>query len=353
MIQKTNSAPRAPVDSIRDVEHLEDLLSEPSEGVIQTLSRLKGDVIVLGVGGKMGPSLSRMVKRASDEAGTQRRVIGVSRFSAAGLAPRLNAWGIETINCDLLNPEQLDALPAAPNVVYMAGMKFGTTAQQSKTWAMNTFLPGMVSQKYKDSKIVAFSTGNVYPMVPIHSGGSVETDEPRPLGEYGQSCLGRERIFEHFSRTQGTPVSMIRLNYAVEMRYGVLADMAQRVMSGETIDLAMGNLNAVWQADANAVSIQSFDHASSPPFILNVSGPEILSVRSICEQFGKLLEKQPSFSGAEAPNAYLNNSQLCTRLFGYPRVSPQQVIAWTAEWLQRGGDTLGKPTHFETRDGKY
>ena len=341
------------VPHVRDLEHLEDLLSEASDGVVDAVRRLEGDVIVLGVGGKMGPSLARMLRRAADEAGVKKRVIGVSRFSSPALPRQLEGWGIETIACDLLDPDQLIRLPDVPNVVYMAGMKFGTTGQQARTWAMNAVLPAMVCRKFRSAKIVAFSTGNVYPMVPVTSGGATEDQEPRPVGEYAQSCLGRERVFEHYSRTDGTPVALIRLNYAVEMRYGVLVDLASRVLAGETIDLAMGNFNCVWQGDANAMSIRAFDHVGSPPAVINVTGPETLGVRGVCEQLGRLLGREPSFTGTESPTAYLNNAALAVRLFGYPRVPVQQVIEWTADWVRRGGASLGKPTHFETRDGKF
>ena len=341
------------LDRIRDQEHLEDLLSEPTDGVVETVRRLEGDVIVLGVGGKMGPSLSRMLKRAADEAGVRKRVIGVSRFSSPDLAKQLQSWGVETTAADLLDPDQVEKLPRVPNVVYMAGMKFGTTSQSARTWAMNAVLPAYVCRKFRGAKIVAFSTGNVYPLAPIAGGGAVETDEPQPMGEYAQSCLGRERVFEHFSRTDGTPVALIRLNYAVEMRYGVLMDLARRVLASETIDLAMGNFNCIWQADANAMSIQAFDHVSSPPRVLNVTGPETLSVRRSCERLAEWMGMQVAFSGAEAPTALLSNAQLATRLFGYPRATIGQLIDWTADWVKRGGQSLGKPTHFEARDGKF
>ena len=350
MLQRTH--PNT-VDRVRDPDHLEDLLSEPTDGVVETVSRLEGDFIVLGVGGKMGPSLARMLRRAADAAGVKKRVLGVSRFSSQGLPRQLESWGIETVAADLLDPEQVARLPDVPNVVYMAGMKFGTTGQQARTWAMNAVLPADVCRRFRGARIVAFSTGNVYPMVPVTSGGATEQDEPRPVGEYAQSCLGRERVFEHFSRTDGTPVALIRLNYAVEMRYGVLVDLAQRVLAGETIDLSMGNFNCVWQADANAASIQAFNHAASPPFVLNVTGPETLGVRAVCEELGRLMNEQVRLTGSESPTAYLSNASLCNCLFGYPRVPVRQVIQWTAEWVKRGGASLGKPTHFETRDGKF
>jgi nucleoside-diphosphate-sugar epimerase len=344
---------------IKDVAHLEDLLSEPTPYVIDTLKRSKGDFIILGVGGKMGPTLAKMIKRgltAGGGAGSKAKVIGVSRFSGdAGKAmvQNLHASGIETIPCDLLNTDDLNKLPDCPNVVYMAAMKFGSTNQEPFTWAMNTFLPGLVAQKYKNSRIVAFSTGNIYGLSPVTHGGSVETDPPNPLGDYAMSCLGRERMFDHFSRVNKTPTALIRLNYATELRYGVLVDLCRQVWEEKPINVSMGNVNVIWQADANAMTIGAFDHASTPPFILNVSGPETLSMRKVCEEFGRLLDKKVSFTGEEAGNALLNNGQLGHRLFGYPRVSVQQLIRWTAEWVKTGGASLGKPTHFEARDGKF
>jgi nucleoside-diphosphate-sugar epimerase len=340
-------------DRIESAEVLDDLLAAPTAGVVEAMRRMEGDVVVLGVAGKMGKSLASMVKRASDTAGVKRKVIGVARFSTAGDQHWLNANGIATIRADLLDQAALDRLPDAPNVIYMAGMKFGSTGQEALTWAMNAYLPGMVCNKYRNSRIVAFSTGNIYGLTPVARGGPIETDEPNPDGDYAMSCLGRERIFEHFSRALKIPVSIIRLNYAVEMRYGVLADLGRRVWAGEEIDLSMGNVNVIWQTDANAMSIQALEHAATPPFVLNVAGPETLSVRRICEQFGVLMNKPPRFVGVESPTALLNNGQLGHRLFGYPQVGVEQVIQWTADWIARGGGSLGKPTHFEARDGKF
>jgi hypothetical protein len=340
-------------DRIRDVDHLEELLSEPTPGVIATMRRLSGDILVLGIGGKMGPSLARMAKRASELAGVNRRVIGVSRFSSPELPAQLQRWGVETIAGDLLDRTSLAALPDVPNIVYMAGMKFGSTGQEARTWAMNTYLPGMVCERFPESRIVAFSTGNVYGLTPVASGGSVEGDVPAPLGDYAMSCLGRERILEHFSRQLQLPISLIRLNYAVEMRYGVLVDLARKVFAGETIDLSMGHLNCIWQADANAQALGTFDHLASPPLVLNVTGPEVLSVRAVCEELGGLLDKTPRFVGTEASNALLANASQATRLFGPLRVSVSQMLKWIADWVSRGGASLGKPTHFEARDGKF
>ncbi len=344
--------PHAP-PVVESVEQLEDLLSEPTEAVIDTLSRLDGDLILLGVAGKMGPTLARMARRAFDAAGLRRRVIGVARFSGAGVEQGLRSHGIETIRCDLLDPAQLDRLPDVPNVVSMAGMKFGATGQEALTWAMNAYLPGMICGKYRRSKIVAFSTGNVYGLTPVSLGGPAEDAAPNPQGEYALSCLGRERMYEHFSRALGIPTATLRLNYAVELRYGVLVDVAQRVLAGEPIDLTMGHFNALWQADANAMALCAFGHVASPPRVLNLAGPELLSVRRVAEEFGRLLGRDMRFTGGEAADALLSNGQLGHRLFGYPQVPAQQMTHWIAAWLQRGGPRLGKPTHFEVRDGKF
>jgi hypothetical protein len=338
---------------IRDEEQLDELLSEPSSGAVAALGRLPGDVVILGVGGKMGPTLARMARRASDAAGNRRRVIGVARFSNPHLESDLRRYGIETVRCDLLDPDQLARLPKAPNVVFMTGQKFGTSTAASLTWALNVYLPGMVCQKYRDSKIVAFSTGNVYGLTPVALGGSVEDDPPRPVGDYSQSALGRERIFEHFSRTLGIPLVLLRLNYATEMRYGVLVDLARKVFGGEPVPLAMGHLNAIWQGDANAQALAAFDQLSSPPAVVNIAGPELLSVRRIAEEFGRLFARPVTFAGSEAPDGFLSNAQRSHHLFGYPRVPVARMIEWIADWVRRGGADLGKPTHFEVRDGTF
>jgi nucleoside-diphosphate-sugar epimerase len=338
---------------IDSVEKLEDLLSEPSEAAVRAIGRLDGDIIVLGVGGKMGPTLARMARRASERAGVARHVIGVSRFSDAVELTKLERCGIETVRCDLLDRSQLDTLPDVPNVVYMAGMKFGSSGAEAMTWAMNACLPGAVCEKFRHSRIVAFSTGNVYGLVPVGGEGSVETDALNPVGEYAMSCVGRERLFEHFSRTLQLPVSIIRLNYACELRYGVLVDLGRRVYRGETIDLSMGYMNVIWQADANAMALASFDRASSPPFVLNVTGRERLSVREVCEAFASRFGKHVQFSGSESQDALLSNAQVAHRLYGPARVGVEQMIDWIAHWIEIGGRSLDKPTHFEVRDGKF
>jgi nucleoside-diphosphate-sugar epimerase len=340
-------------DTIQNLEQLEDLLSEPTSEVVQTLRRLEGDLIVLGVAGKMGPSLARMARRASDLAGTRRRIIGVARFSSAGLEAELQRYGIETIRCDLLDEEAVQRLPDAPNVLYLAGMKFGATGQEALTWAMNTHLPALACRKFAHSRIVAFSTGNVYGFVPASSGGARETDPPAPVGEYGMSCLGRERIFEYFSRTLGTPGALIRLNYACDLRYGVLVDIAQKVLAGTPVDLGASWFNTLWQGDANAMTLRCFDHVASPPLVLNLTGSECLNVREACEKLGQLLGRKPVFTGTEATTALLGNAGRAFGLFGRPRVSADQLLAWVAGWVQQGGPTLNKPTHFETRNGRF
>ena len=263
---------------ITDKEHLDDLLSLPSERAIEAMSRVQGDIIVLGAAGKMGPSLTRMIQRADDANGTKRRLIAVSRFSSQASRAEFEAHNIETIKCDLMDQAQLASLPEAPNLVYMAGMKFGSTGNEALTWAMNTYLPGMVCSKYRNSKIVAFSTGNVYPLTPLRGGGAKETDPTAPVGDYAMSCLGRERIFEHYSRQWAMPISILRLNYAIAIRYGVLVDVAKKVWNGEAVCVEMGAANVIWQGDANAMALQSFDHAASPPFVVNIAGSEQISI---------------------------------------------------------------------------
>lgn len=341
------------IDCIADTEQLEDMLSEPTEAAVAALARLDGDLIVLGVAGKMGPTLARMARIASERAGVRRRIIGVARFTEARYEARLHAHGVETIRCDLLDPKQLARLPDVPNVAFMTGMKFGSTGQEALTWAMNCWLPGIVCEKYRRARIVAFSTGNVYGLSPVVQGGSVEGDALGAAGDYAMSCVGRERIFEHFSRIYQIPMAILRLNYATEMRYGVLVDLAQHVLKGKAIDLTMGHFNAIWQADANAMALASFGQLATPPLVVNLAGPEQLSVRHVAEEFGRLLGKPVVFAGAESAQAILSNGQLGHRLFGSPRVGAAQMIRWIADWLGRGGETLGKPTHFEVRDGKF
>jgi nucleoside-diphosphate-sugar epimerase len=339
--------------SIADESQLDDLLSTPTPSAIETMRELAGDVVVLGVAGKMGPTLARMVKRASDAAATPRRVIGVSRFSEAGQEDALREHGIETLRCDLLDEAAVASLPDAPLVIYMAGRKFGSSGLESLTWAMNTYLPAVVARRFAGSRIAAFSTGNVYGLAPAGRGGSLETDAPAPVGEYAMSCLGRERMFEHMSRANHTPVAILRLNYATEMRYGLLVDLARKVVAGEPIDLTMGHANVIWQGDANAMAIASLRQAASPPFVVNLAGPEELSVREVCRALGDRMGVDVRFTGDEAGDALLSNGQRGWDVLGAPTVPLARLLDWTADWVRRGGASLGKPTHFESRDGKF
>lgn len=341
--------------NIQSVEQLEDALSTPTDAVINALKKLPGDIVVLGVAGKMGITLAKMASRALQQIGRAKdRVIGVSRFSQSGDREKLESWGIRTIQGDLLDPTFVATLPEAPNVIYMAGMKFGATGNESLTWAMNTHLPSLVCRHYAKSRIAAFSTGNVYGMTPVVRGGSIETDTPNPSGEYAMSCLGRERIFEHFARqNDGPSVVLLRLNYASELRYGVIVDVATKIKAGEPIDLAMGAFNAIWQQDANAIAIASLGLADQPASVINIAGPEILSIRRVAEQLADAMGVSVGFVGTESPDAFLSNAQKSFALFGYPTVSIRTLIHATAAWVKDGGSLLGKPTHFETRDGKY
>lgn len=339
--------------TIENEKQLEELLSRPTDEVVDLFKTLEGDLIFLGIAGKIGPSIAWMAKRACEEAGVSKRIIGVSRFSNEQEKTQIESYGIETIRGDLLNPDFVKSLPKVKNVIFLAGMKFGAEGNLSLTWAMNAYVPAMVAEHYKESRIVAFSTGCVYPLVPVESGGSLETDKPVAIGEYAQSCLGRERMFEYGSIKYGTPVSLNRLNYSVEMRYGVLVDVASKVKNEETIDLSMGYFNVIWQGDMNAMSLQMLSHCSSPAKIINITGTEILSVRQVALEFGKLMGKTPKFTGEEAPTALLSNARLSHRLFGEPKVSTVQVMQWIAYWISHENKLLNKQTHFEVRDGKY
>lgn len=335
------------------LSELEQELLKPSQELIKNIYELKGDILILGVGGKMGPSLAKLAKRAVDQAGVQKRIIGVSRFSEKGLQEELEADGIETYAADLLNENHLASLPDAANVLYLAGTKFGTTGKESFTWAMNAYLPGRVAERYKHSRIVAFSTGNVYPFTPVSSGGPSEDYPTGPVGEYGQSCLGRERIFQHFSTEYNIPTLIYRLNYAIDLRYGVLLEIAKSVEEQRPIDLTTGNVNVIWQGDANEIALRALDYCEVPAKILNVTGPEIVSVQWLAEQFGLRLGKTPTFINQMQPTALLSNASQAHHLFGYPRVSLRQMIELTVAWMQGGGKVLAKPTHFQERNGQF
>lgn len=338
---------------ITSEEQLEDRLSTPTDADCAAIGTLASPLVLLGAGGKMGPSLALRARRAAQQAGVDLQIIAVSRFSDEAAQERLEAAGIDTIPADLLEAGALESLPDSPNVLYLAAKKFGSTGNESHTWAMNAYLPGRVAERYRNARIVAFSSGNIYPLVPITSGGANEQTPPGPVGEYAQSVLARERLFEHFSRTYGTPVTLLRLNYAVELRYGVLLDLGTKVFERRPIDVSMGCVNVMWQGDANSIALRSFGICNVPPTILNLTGPETLSVRYIAESFGRWFGVEPQFIGEESPTALLNNASRCHQRFGYPSVTPSELIEWTAFWIGRGGTTHQKPTHFEARDGRF
>lgn len=345
--------PPAAESAPRTVQELEERLSRPTEEVLEALVGAPGDVLVLGAGGKMGPSLARMVRRAAEELGDRRRVIAVSRFSNAGAAALLEEAGVEVVRGDLLERATIDRLPDAPNVIFMAGQKFGTGADPALTWVANTVVPGLVADRYRGARLVAFSTGNVYALTPVERGGAREEDPPQPAGEYAWSALARERVLAHAARTHGTRVAIVRLNYAVDLRYGVLVDLAQRILGGGAVDLRMGHVNVIWQGDASAQAIQCLVHAAVPPFVVNVTGPETLSVREIALELGRLLGREPRFTGSEGRDALLSQSAKALALFGPPVVSTGTLLGWVADWTLRGGTTLGKATHFEEREGRF
>ncbi len=334
--------------NISSEQQLEDILSAPSDADVKALVDLP-NLMILGVGGKMGPSLVRRARRANPKL----RIYAVSRFSEPDLRAELQREDIETIAADLLSASSLARLPDAENVIFMAGRKFGSTGSEWLTWAMNVYLPGMVAERFRNARIVAFSSGNIYPLMPLARGGATETTAPDPVGEYAQSVLGRERLFQHFSAEFGTPVTLLRLNYAIDLRYGVLLDVGQKVFDRRPVDLRMGHANVIWQGDANSVALRALGHCQSPPFILNLTGPETVSVRWLARRFGEHFGIEPTFEGEEGATALLNNASLCHRRFGYPSVSLEQMIEWVAHWVGMGGPTLNRPTHFETMDGKF
>ena len=332
---------------------LEDTLAEPSQADVDCVARLNADVLVLGAAGKMGPSLARRVHRAMTRAGGPHKVIAVSRFSSPAVRAGLEADGIATVACDLLDPKQIAALPRVPNVLFLAGRKFGTLDRTDLTWATNTLVPARVAEHFHQSRMVVFSTGNVYPLVGSGSLGSTETDPPAPVGEYAQSCLGRERVVEFISHELAMPALMFRLNYAVDLRYGTLVDLAHKVFSGAPIDLRMGYFNAIWQGDANSYALRCLEICSSPPAVLNVTGPERISVREMADWFGFVFGRTPRFEHSEGPVALLSDSSRCRALLGEPSVPLTVLREWVAHWVRSGGASLNKPTHFEVTDGRF
>ena len=334
----------------RSESELDDLLSAPGDATTLALARVPGDIVVLGAGGKMGPTLARMARRAT---APDRRVVAVSRFGSATAEGKLRAAGVETIKCDLFDRASVAALPDAPNVVFMAGQKFGTTDAPSRTWMMNVVVPAACTERYADSRIVAFSTGNVYPLVPVSGGGAREGDPTGPVGEYAASCLGRERVFEHYARARGTRVALVRLNYAIDLRYGVLVDIATRVLAGRPVQLAMGYVNVIWQRDAVRAALEVLPHAACPPFVVNVTGSDSVSVKDIAVAIGRRMGREPTFEGHEADSALLSDTSRMQSLIGAPEMPIETMLDWVAEWVRAGRPLLGKATHFETRDGAY
>ncbi|MBQ8758939.1 MAG: NAD(P)-dependent oxidoreductase [Clostridia bacterium] len=334
-------------------EKLNELLTTPSEALVEDIKKIDGDIMVLGAGGKMGYTLCVLAKNAIKKAGIEKRVIAVSRFSDEYARNYLTGEGVEIISCDLLNLEQLRTLPDVKNIIYMAGRKFGTDGEEWKTWALNSTLPAFVCEKFKNSNIVVFSSGNIYPIVPISSGGCTENDKVGPIGEYPMSVLARERAFEYAANTYGTRVFIYRLNFAVDLRYGVLYDMAYNIINGTPIRLETPVLNCIWQGSANEYAIRAILHTASPVNVMNITGPETISIKKAATMLGKYLGKEPIFEGEEGNDAYLNDASLAMEVFGYPAVSANTLIRWQAEWLLDGGRGLGKPTHFEERKGSY
>jgi len=332
-----------------DERGLEDILSEPTDATKKVVAGLNGDIVVLGAGGKMGPTLAMMLKKAAPD----KTIHAVSRFSDPAAKSGLEQASIETISLDLLDETRYGQLPQAENVYFLAGMKFGASGNQPLTWAMNSFLPGLVARYYKNSKIVAFSTGNVYPLTSPDSGGPAEQTLPDPIGEYAQSCLGRERIFQYFSQLNNTPMTIIRLNYSNEPRYGIIVDLTRKILNDEPVDVTMGAVNLIWQRDANDYIIRSIRLAHSPAAILNVTGPETILVRDLAEQIGRQLNKQPKFVYQEAPTALLSDASLCFNEFGNPRMKLEEMVFTIANWVSAGKTTLNKPTKYNTRNGKF
>jgi nucleoside-diphosphate-sugar epimerase len=340
--------------AIRTESELEELLSRPDEGSTEAMAALEGDLLILGAGGKMGPSLARLARRACESASVRKRIIAVARFTNPELPAELAKDGIETIACDLLDREELARLPDAPNVIFMAARKFGTSGEEYMTWAMNTYLPGLVADRYRGSQIVAFSTGNVYPLRSVSQGGATEATPVNPIGEYAQSALGRERMFEYGSARWGTRGVILRLNYAVELRYGVLVDIGLAVFERHPISLGMPFVNVIWQGDANSWCLRSFAQCQAPPVILNITGTETLSVRELAQEFGRQFGVEPRFDSApEGTSALLNNAEKARGLFGEPNIRTSEMIGWIADWIRNSGRLLNKPTHFQTRDGKF
>jgi len=339
--------------TIDDETSLEELMSRPSKRSLEAIPKIDGDIIILGAGGKIGPSFAKFAKRVVTEAGVKKKVMAASRFGDSASRKILEDSGVETVSCDLLLPEDVESLPDAANLIYLAGKKFGASSNQQLTWATNVYVPALVATRYRDSRIVVFSTGNVYPFVPVKTGGAKESLEPCPIGEYAQSCLGRERIFQYFSSKNKTRILIFRLNYAVELRYGVLLDVAKSVSEGKPINLQMGYVNLIWQGDVNDAAMRCLGLCESPPKILNVTGSDTVSVRWLAERFGEMFGREPIFANVESDVALLSDSSEYNRTLGDPEVDLETMMYWVANWVSIGGSTLNRPTKFEVLDGRF
>lgn len=340
-------------DTISSVEELDDFLTTPDERLIAGLNQLDGDIMIIGASGKMGPTLARLARRASDAGTVKRDVIAVARWSDTAARDQLEGAGVKTITADLDKAGDLESLPKAKNIVYMLGTKFGTTGKEYQTWSTNAYVSGSVARQFPESRFTVFSSGNIYPLRPVVTGGATEDEVPNPVGEYAQSCLARERMFEHASIQNGTPVSIFRLNYAIDLRYGVLMDIASQVLAGEEVDITMGNVNIIWQGDANKIALLCLTESTSPVNVFNVTGPETVPMRYLVEEFASRFGVDAKMSGVEADTALLSNATKAFRTFGYPTVPLGKMIDWVAHWAQIGGTTINKPTHFQTRDGRF
>jgi len=338
--------------SINTEEELDEVLSTPQDETVELMRRLDGDIMILGIGGKMGPTLGYTAVKAIERAGAAKKVYGVSRFSDESLPPRLEERGITCIRCDLLEPKEVEKLPPVKNIVFMAGRKFGEKGSDHLTWALNTVVPANAARYFTESRFVVFSTGSIYDLWPVDTEGPTETDGFTSIGEYANSCLGRERIFEHYSRKNGTKVLLFRLNYAIDLRYGVLYEIGRQVFEERPIDLEMGYANVIWQGDANNYAIRCLELAASPPEILNVTGGKI-RLRDVAYRFGEIMGKPLRFTGKEAPTAFLSNNAKMKRILGEPPTPLDDMIRWISRWIEKGGRTLDKPTHYQTRNGQF
>ncbi|HPS52265.1 MAG TPA: NAD(P)-dependent oxidoreductase [Phycisphaerae bacterium] len=336
-------------ETIKTVSELEEVLTSPSAKLVEFMKTLDGDIMILGAGGKIGPTLAEIAKHAVDKAGVKKDIIAVDVVDL----PALKAKGIKTIKCNMLNLEEVQKLPKAKNIIFMVGRKFGSDGAEHLTWAINVMVPHNIAQTFTDSRIAVFSTGCVYPVMDIKTGGATELIPANPVGEYAMSSLGRERMFDYFSHTACEKVVIIRLNYALDLRYGVICDIATKVFNGQPLDITTGYANGIWQGDACDQIIRSLSLASAPSTILNVTGPELFSIRQVANQFGEIFGKTPIIEGQENGLGYISNAAKANGLFGYPSIPLEQVIKWVAAWIQAGGENIGKPTHFETQNGKY